>query len=176
MSRKIIVLLVTVTILLSATPARAGGWVVITLDSLPEEIHVGEPLSIGFVVRRHGQTPTHDLSPVVIMTNMESGRKIRIEAEKAADTGHFTATINFPSEGEWEWLISAEPFNQSLILAPVTVGGPLEALEAETNLQGSYQLQVVLRWGSLLLFGAALGLALLDRRRDAATKTQMAGD
>ena len=40
-------------------PALAGGWAVVTLDSLPREVHAGERLQVGFMVRQHGKTPTN---------------------------------------------------------------------------------------------------------------------
>ena len=49
-----------------ATPAAAGGWVVVSLDESPE-IVAGEVTDVGFTVLRHGVTPetSDDLQVVV---------------------------------------------------------------------------------------------------------------
>jgi len=62
---------VVAALLALAAPALAGGWAVITLDSLPKEVRAGQPLHLGFVIRQHGRTPVntdwdgHALKPVL---------------------------------------------------------------------------------------------------------------
>jgi hypothetical protein len=51
--------MVVVAMLALAAPALAGGWAVVTLDSLPREVRAGQSFQLGFVVRQHGITPTN---------------------------------------------------------------------------------------------------------------------
>src|SRR5438552_12328434 len=52
-------ILATLAMLALAVPALAGGWAVLTLDSLPREVRAGTSIQLGFVVRQHGKTPTN---------------------------------------------------------------------------------------------------------------------
>jgi len=83
----------------------AGGWAVITLDELPVTATAGEPLTIGFTVLQHGKTPTSGLSPTIVFT-LPKEKQFSVIAEED-DTGHYTASVTFPQEGEWEWTINA---------------------------------------------------------------------
>jgi hypothetical protein len=40
--------------LLLASPALAGGWAVITLDTLPRDVRAGQSMRVGFAIRQHG--------------------------------------------------------------------------------------------------------------------------
>ena len=51
--------LAILALLALAIPALAGGWAVLTLDSLPREVRAGAGIQLGFVVRQHGKTPTN---------------------------------------------------------------------------------------------------------------------
>lgn len=141
MLRRVILLIGLLVILLPAAGVLAGGWVVITLESLPGQVQSGEPLELSFMVRQHGQTPIHNVSPVLTATNKDTGRQIRAEAQPASEVGRFTVEINFPEAGAWEWSISAEPFQQRTTFAPLTVlaaetaVGPKHLDQTETGKQ-----------------------------------------
>ncbi len=94
---------------LTAT-ASAGGWVVITLDSLPEEVIAGKPVSVGFTVRAHGQTPTSDLSPTIVATKARSGETLEFTATNDGKAGHYVAAITLPTAGDWTWQIISTPY------------------------------------------------------------------
>jgi hypothetical protein len=125
--------------LLLAAPALAGGWAVITLDSLPREVRAGQGLRLGFVIRQHGREPVNTdwegraLKPVLtarkqadvsgsaggtlILAAAHSsaqvaykGEAIRAEARQEGPVGHFVVDVVFPSAGAWEWEIAAPPF------------------------------------------------------------------
>ena len=183
MIRKFIILAGLIAFLFAATPALAGGWVLITLDSLPEGIHAGEPVEISFMVRQHGQTPTHNVSPILVATNTITGERIRVEAEKARETGRFIVTVDFPSTGVWEWSISAEPYAQYTTLAPINVLAPKQAIVQEQSIEPdnitptyNFPLQAVLRWGGLSLLAAGLALIIFDQRRRQAITSPVSGD
>ena len=57
---------------LIAVPAVAftfGGWVVITVDSLPEYAVAGKPTTVTYTVRQHGMTLLGGLRPYVVARN-----------------------------------------------------------------------------------------------------------
>jgi len=87
---------------LALSTAWAGGWAVVTLDSIPDGIRAGVPMQIGFVVRQHGATPLAGLTPVVEARSTEGG-SIRAEGEDSGPPGHYAATLTLPSPGRWTW-------------------------------------------------------------------------
>lgn len=195
MNRKLIILVGLIALLFVATPVLAGGWVVITLDSLPEGIQAGEPLEISFMIRQHGKTPTHDVSPILMAKNTTTGEKFQVAAEKAKEIGRFTVTVNFPSAGAWEWSISAEPFPQITTLAPITVLAPEMPVASEKQAapemlaapektiaqensapDPSLPWQLILRWSGLALLAAGLALIILDRRPRQKTTSPVSSD
>src|SRR5262249_47251261 len=126
-----------------AAPALAGGWAVITLDSLPRDVRTGQSLHIGFVIRQHGRDPVntdwngHALRPTLTghkqpdasgVANAADGETIPAEARQEGPVGHFVVDWVFPSAGTWAWEISAPPFTiqgdrqgDSAVFAPLTV-------------------------------------------------------
>jgi hypothetical protein len=128
------IVVVIVMLLALAAPALAGGWAVLTLDSLPREVRAGQSFQLGFMVRQHGETPTNKdlngkpLKPVLTAhkqaaASIRSGgalllvaapapaaakgeETIRVEARQEGAVGHFVADVTFPSGGVWEWQIA----------------------------------------------------------------------
>jgi len=90
-------------------PAWAGGWAVITLDSLPGEVSAGQPLAIGFTVRQHGRTLLFGLDPApsVEARLSTTGEVVRAEASDSESAGHYTATLLLPKAGTWAWASEA---------------------------------------------------------------------
>jgi len=163
------------------TTLFAGGWVVITMETLPGQIQAGEDVPISFWVRQHGQTPIHNVSPLVI--GKAGGEEIRVEATKGKEVGLFEATLNFPTAGEWEWSIKAEPFPQTSELAPLMVldPHPVTAAAGEqlviSEVRSAFgSLQTVMQAGGLALIGIAILLALRDRRRQRDEPVPISGD
>ena len=117
-----------------AIPAFAGGWAVITLDELPTNVVAGEPLTIGFTVLQHGKTPMDGLYPIVTATLLKDAQFV-VTAESEGKPGHYTATLTFPKEGNWEWSIQAFSMDQPMptlsVAAPVagTVSQPAAKTE-----------------------------------------------
>jgi hypothetical protein len=132
--RSIFSIAIVIAIMLAlAAPALAGGWAVITLDSLPKEVRAGQTQRIGFVIRQHGKELVNTdwdgraLKPVltahkktasrtdgtlvmVAAPQSKGGDEVRVEARQEGAKGHFVADVVFPSAGTWEWQISAPPF------------------------------------------------------------------
>ena len=67
--RKLLVFIAVALGLAVGMPATssAGGWVVVSLDSLPA-VHAGEDTEVGFTVLRHGVTPEHSDDLAIVAT------------------------------------------------------------------------------------------------------------
>jgi hypothetical protein len=148
-----------------AAPTFAGGWAVITLDELPTNVVAGEPLTIGFTVRQHGISPMNGLDPTVTATLLKDEQFV-VLAEPDDQPGHYTATLTFPKEGNWEWSIQAFTMDQPM--PPLTVAAskadsanqPVSKADSQPVSSGSL---LMLR---VLTFGAALvGLVLAFQRK-----------
>jgi hypothetical protein len=163
--RSIFSFMVVVALLALAAPAIAGGWAVVTLDSLPQDVRAGQALNLGFMVRQHGQTPINSVEPVLEATNKDSDEMIRINAKQTGPVGHFVADVTFPSAGTWEWQITPAPFGPTefaplavLPAAPASQPAAQPAAQpapatAEARSIGQDTLRIA---GALLLVAAAL--------------------
>lgn len=100
------------TLLTPAIPAMAGGWVVVTVDALPQNIETDVPVSIGFTVRQHGRTLINltPVQPLIVATHLATGETIETRADQDGFTGHYRATVTFPLAGTWHWQIKPRPF------------------------------------------------------------------
>lgn len=113
LSRIRISLLLALLVSLAAAPALAGGWAVITLDELPSNVVAGEPFTIGFTVRQHGVTPMAGITPT-ITANLSKDEQFSVFAKADDKVGHYTATLTFPKDGEWQWSIQAFTMDQKM--------------------------------------------------------------
>jgi cytochrome c2 len=104
------------------SPALAGGWAVISLDSLPGEVVAGQPLTIGFKVLQHGKTPLSGLDPEIHLNNTASGEDFVVFAVDDGKAGHYSATFTLPESGNWRWSIKA--FNMDQPMPELTVREP----------------------------------------------------
>jgi mono/diheme cytochrome c family protein len=160
--RIITAVLFVLGLLLLATPALAGGWVVITLDNLPPAIRAGEPVTLDFMVRQHGVRPVDGVEVVVSAQHLASGERREWTAEKGAETGHFTVEAVFPQPGEWVWQVTAEPFPQATELPALNV---LPAAAADTTENAAATGGVLLRVTGVGLLAIGALLAVVQRRR-----------
>lgn len=112
-------------LLTPSTPAMAGGWIVVTVDALPQNIEAGVPVSIGFSVRQHGQTLVNltPERPLIMATHLATGATIEARANQEGFTGHYRATVTFPSAGPWAWHIEPRPFPMNATMPNLQVAG-----------------------------------------------------
>ena len=143
----------------------AGGWAVITLDRLPTKVVAGESFLVGFMVRQHGRTPMTGLEPT-ITTTLNKDEQFVIQAEPDDKPGHYTATLTFPKEGEWQWSIQAFSMDQPMpvlhVAAPVA-GSDHEAAAQTEPVRSSISPVWIVR--ALALGLAALGLGVAFQRK-----------
>ena len=165
MLRKVRVVLILVVLLLVAAPALAGGWAIVTLDSLPGEVRAGETLSVGFRVLQHGHRPTDGALATLNARNEATGERVSADARQSGDKGHYVVDVVFPSEGQWEWSIAA--FGPEVQLAPLTVLPATAPIADSAPPAGTVPVQEVLRWTALAMLATSVALAVLAvRQRD----------
>lgn len=155
-----------------SSPVMAGGWAVVTLDSLPADIQAGTLYSIGFMVRQHGVTPIDDnpfeggpLRPYLVATNQETRETVRVDARKEGEAGHFVVDITFPSAGTWNISITPPPF-EGTQLGTMTVLAAASTEPAMVKQEASIvgiDRTILIGLGGVLIV-VALGLAFLSRR------------
>ncbi|HJR81118.1 MAG TPA: c-type cytochrome [Anaerolineales bacterium] len=142
--------------LILAIPVLAGGWAVITLDELPSNVVAGKQLTVGFTVLQHGKTPMTNLEPTVTVKS-PSEEEIIFNAEAEGKAGHYTATLLFPDEGEWEWSIQAFTMDQPMPVLTVAAPGVATASDSVKTEPISTGIS------SLLIFRVlALGIGLIS--------------
>lgn len=106
MLKRLAVSLIAFALVIGATSVHAGGWSVLTLDELPSQVIVNRPLTIGFVVRQHGQHPLGGLDGKVVFDKTGESH-LEFPIRDAGPAGHYTATITLPKVGMWQWRIEA---------------------------------------------------------------------
>jgi len=168
MSRRVLGSLIVLGLAFALVPAAAaGGWAIATLDQLPGEVQAGESVSLGFMVRQHGKTPTNEVDPYVLAYNPESSESVRAYAVQEGEVGHFVVEIVFPAAGTWEWSIVPAPFEgtqlEPLSVLPATLTQPAASPE-QTVALGASDLRGWLRWSGIALLLGAGALAVLGRR------------
>lgn len=152
----------TLVVLASVVPASAGGWAVITLDTLPGQMISGQAYTLGFMVRQHGITPMANLTPTIHATNPATGDILTVSAGPAGEVGHYQATLSFPTEGSWRWSIDAFTMQQPMpdlnVLAPSQV-------QDSSALPGASPVSLTLVISGLLWAALAAWFALRNRSR-----------
>lgn len=88
-----------------APSALAGGWSVVTLDTLPRGVQPRQEVTIGFTVRQHGQMPLGGLTPTITLQRGPTGERVTAAARPDGTPGHYTARFTLPSAGSWSWSI-----------------------------------------------------------------------
>jgi mono/diheme cytochrome c family protein len=156
---------IALAILLSlvfAIPVFAGGWAVITLDELPTSVVAGQPYTVGFTVLQHGRTPMTDLYPT-ITANLNKETEFVVNATPEGKPGHYTATLTFPSGGEWRWSIQAFTMDQPMPMLSVATPSGVSVVNTEPVAPSIPWLWIV---RALATVGLIVGMVLTFRRRN----------
>lgn len=102
-------------------PTFAGGWAVVTLDHLPDQVTTGESVTVGFVVRQHGISPLGGLRPTVTIQKEGETAPSWISARAEGAQGHYAANLTFPSAGVWNWSIHSDFWPETQPMPALTV-------------------------------------------------------
>ncbi|MFO7538453.1 MAG: hypothetical protein R6X32_10390 [Chloroflexota bacterium] len=120
----IIVSLGVLLALLAPALVQAGGGCcqVVTLESWPEDVTIGQPLEIEFVVRFPGQPPITTFSQPITAVHTQTGESVTVQAE--VNEERFVAMLTFPTAGEWAWRIGSYSMPPLTVQAePAAAGG-----------------------------------------------------
>lgn len=83
----------------------AGGWAVVGVQDLPDYAVAGQPLTITYSVRQHGEELMPNLKGMVSAT--AGSATINVPAQPTAERGFYAATVNLPNAGNWSITIES---------------------------------------------------------------------
>lgn len=151
-------------------PALAGGWVVISLDRLPEGIVAGETTTVGMTARQHGQTAWEVDSLKLLAEHVETGQQVSFTALPEGEPGHYIAELVFPVAGNWEWTVSAGMFPEAQPMPALSVSADPALASGESGTGAASSLLAITRTallgaGALLAFASGLVMILRARSR-----------
>lgn len=115
----LLLLLAAALAVLTLEPARAGGWAVVTLEELPAQVVAGQPFTVQFAVRQHGQRLLPGLSPTITAMRAATGARVTVQAAETYPKGIYVASMTLPAAGQWRWTIDA--FTETYTMPPLTV-------------------------------------------------------
>lgn len=159
LTRRLSVVMTIAAIALWVTPVFAGGWAVVTLDSLPARVVAGEPLTVGFMVRQHGNNPLTGLNASVGIQKDGSTEVQWIPATEDLEPGHYSATLNFPAAGTWHWIVGSGFWPEGQPMPDLTVSEASGAIAQTTPSSLPFVL------GGVGLIGLAGSLVALVRTK-----------
>jgi hypothetical protein len=116
MSRTVFPIALVTVVALNILTARAGGWAVITVADLPEQIVAGEPTTFGFAVRQHAARLLTGLQGRV---TARSGSRSVTGTVTPKDGGQYAAALTLPAPGEWVITIDSGFMNSAVRLLPM---------------------------------------------------------
>jgi len=153
------------TILLAAT-AFAGGWANAVMDTPPNDpAGPNVPVSLGFTLLQHGETPVDWGVAQIVLTNDQTGQQIVANATPSGPIGHWTADLTLPAEGSWSYTVRHDLEITLMRAQPINVGTSQAATTDGTATIGMSP-AVLAAGGFLALLGMALlaGTMLVVRR------------
>jgi hypothetical protein len=77
----------------------AGGWAVVTVVRTPDTVVAGEPVTVTYAVRQHGQTLLNGLQGQIEARLGET--IVHATATALSENGHYAATLTLPRAGTW---------------------------------------------------------------------------
>jgi YtkA-like protein len=101
-----------------APAAAAGGWATVGVSPLPPTD--GSDWNVTLIIKQHGKTPLDNVTPTITISN-DGGETRTFTASHAGKPGTYRATVDFPSDGTWSYVIN-DGFSRTHTFAPVTIG------------------------------------------------------
>lgn len=108
--------------LLTLFALNFGGWAVITVETLPDQVVAGQPVTLDFTVRQHGHTLLSNLHARVVAEG--GGDRVSAAAQPGAAQGRYRATVTLPHAGAWTFTIYSGFGNSNVTLLPLAAVGP----------------------------------------------------
>ena len=111
-----------VTMLLTLLAVHFGGWAVITVEDLPDQVVVGQPVTLTFAVRQHGRTLMSGLNPRIEAKG--GGQTVRTAAVATSGTGRYSANLTLPNAGAWTITVYSGFGASNVTLMPLPAVNP----------------------------------------------------
>ncbi len=99
--RSIAAVLAVLASLAIGSTALAGNWAQVNAQNPPVDPPAGQETTINLEVLQHGETPVSWPKLTVVATDAVSGTTIRAAATPLGPAGAYTATLVFPTAGDW---------------------------------------------------------------------------
>lgn len=174
--KKILIPIIASLLLLGfASVASAGGWAVVTLDEMPAQVIVNQPLKVGFTIRQHGKT-LWVYENVYVRAYHPTGETFTVRAPMDRK-GHYTAELNFKKAGEWQWAVASglmpewQPMPTLNVTDPAQLESEFAAAQNTVSPLGAFNLDAsapslgLLGLGILGFVGCSAGLVYWWRNR-----------
>lgn len=164
----VVALLALAAILALAVPAYAGGWAVVTLDALPENVAAGTPAQIGMVARQHGASAWEVEAIAIQAEHVETGERVKFTALPDGPPGHYQAELLFPAAGRWQWSVSSGLFPAAQPMPDLEVGAAPAAAPGTTVSAAAGMVRppaAALAVSALAALAAGVGLIVRGRPR-----------
>ena len=181
------VMVVLLVVLFLPRLASAGGWAVISLDRLPQDVTAGQPYPISFMVRQHGITPIQTEAMRIEASHAESGVRLIFIAAPGERFGQHQAELLFPQSGRWRWSIQTGLFPPSQPMPDLHVlaeAAPAQSSDASIASAPAAALATALAsaaalppaaFGLLALLCLSAGLLLIARGRGRSRSAALSG-
>jgi mono/diheme cytochrome c family protein len=99
------------------THNAAGGWAVVSLQDVPDYAVAGQPLTLTYSVRQHGEELHGDLKGSV--SARSGSASVSIDAKPTTQRGYYAATVTLPNAGDWTLTIASGFPKSQLKLLPI---------------------------------------------------------
>lgn len=147
---------------------QAGGWAVLTLDNLPQNVMMGESFVVRFSVRQHGNHLISGIDSLVTAVHPATGETLAFKAQAAEKPGYYEAVIMLPMAGWWNWQIKALGTHTMPPMAVLDTAATFDAanLNASAAFQGTL-LTPVAPWQmvGMVVLGSGVVLLVVGWRR-----------
>ena len=99
MTKKRWVLAVPSVLLLAAFTHNAGGWAVVSVQDLPDYAVAGQPMTLTYAVRQHGEQLLDGLQGSVAA--LSGSARVAVDAKGTGKRGYYSANLVLPNAGNW---------------------------------------------------------------------------
>ena len=103
--------------------AVAGGWAVVTVQTVPEYLVAGKPAALTFLVRQHGHSLTNGLSST-LSASAPGGLSATAAVTPTGKPGEYSAVLTVPEPGDWTIKVDPVTFGEATLL-------PLKAIRPD---------------------------------------------
>lgn len=107
----------------AASPALRGGWAVFTVHDLPQSLVVGQPTTLQFSLRQHGEEMMAGRAPVLRVRSggVLLGDREEVRAERTRQPGVYRATFTPKEAGEVHLSVDTDFHGWVARLLPISV-------------------------------------------------------